>query len=288
MNNSQQRGATGRSQVRRAELIAIGRKLFADTSYDALSMDDIAKHAGVAKGLIYYYFKSKRGYYLAIVEDSVAELVARAAGESELPNAQRVRSTIDGYLYYAEHHQAAYRTIVTGGVGSDSEVLAIRDAVREELIATIAEGAYGRREIPPVARLALVGWLAGVEGSTLDWIGPADAAVRAPAAAAVRGADEAPDQTRGQDPAQIPPQIPAQVPAQLQVLPQIPAQVPSQAREGRGPGAPGDPGHPDRAAVGALLVRTLRATLTVIEEFVPECPAPPVPEEDLQPVTGSP
>lgn len=145
MNNSQQRGTTERSQVRRAELIATGRKLFADTSYDALSMDDIAKHAGVAKGLIYYYFKSKRGYYLAIVEDSVAELVARAGGDTDLPNAERVRRTIDGYLHYAEHHHAAYRTIVTGGVGSDAEVLAIRDAVRRELVATIAEGAYGHR-----------------------------------------------------------------------------------------------------------------------------------------------
>ncbi|WP_407840115.1 TetR/AcrR family transcriptional regulator [Streptomyces sp. DSM 116496] len=254
MNNSQQRGTTGRSQVRRAELIAIGRKLFADTSYDALSMDDIAKHAGVAKGLIYYYFKSKRGYYLAIVEDSVAELVARAAGESELPNAQRVRTTIDGYLYYAEHNQAAYRTIVTGGVGSDSEVLAIRDAVREELIATIAEGAYGRREIPPIARLALVGWLAGVEGSTLDWIGPADA--------------------------------PAQVPAQAQA--DAAADAPGHPGHPGRPDHSGRPDHPDRAEFGALLVRTLRATLTVIEEFVPEYPAPPVPEEDLVPVTGSP
>ncbi|MFJ3965862.1 TetR/AcrR family transcriptional regulator [Streptomyces sp. NPDC090036] len=175
MNNSQQRGVTVRSQVRKAELIATGRKLFADTSYDALSMDDIAKHAGVAKGLIYYYFTSKRGYYLAIVEDSVAELVARAGGDTDLPNAERVRRTIDGYLYYAEHHRAAYRTIVTGGVGSDAEVLAIRDAVREELVATIAEGAYGRRALPPLARLALVGWLSGVEGATLDWIGALDA-----------------------------------------------------------------------------------------------------------------
>ncbi|AWZ05701.1 TetR/AcrR family transcriptional regulator [Streptomyces sp. ICC1] len=223
MNNSQQRGTSGRSQVRRAELMAIGRKLFADTSYDALSMDDIAKHAGVAKGLIYYYFKSKRGYYLAIVEDSVAELVARAAAEDRVPAAERVRTTIDGYLYYAEHHQAAYRTIVTGGVGSDSEVLAIRDAVREELVATIAEGAYGHRSVPPLARLALVGWLSGVEGSTLEWIGTPEAA-----------------------------------------------------------------GRPGRAEVGALLVRTLRATLTVIEEFVPGCPAPPVPEGDPVPVTGSP
>ncbi|MBD0744227.1 TetR/AcrR family transcriptional regulator [Streptomyces sp. CBMA152] len=171
MNNSQQRGATERSQVRRSELIATGRKLFADTSYDALSMDDIAKHAGVAKGLIYYYFKSKRGYYLAIVEDSVADLVARAASDTELPRADRVRRTMEGYLLYAEHHQAAYRTIVTGGVGFDTEVQAIRDAVRAELIATIAEGAYGRRDIPVVARLALLGWMGCVESVTLEWLG---------------------------------------------------------------------------------------------------------------------
>ncbi|MEV7583354.1 TetR/AcrR family transcriptional regulator [Streptomyces erythrochromogenes] len=229
MNNSQQRGTTRRSQVRRAELIAIGRKLFADTSYDALCMDDIAQHAGVAKGLIYYYFTSKRGYYLAIVEDSVADLVARAAGGTDLPNAERVRRTVDGYLHYAEHHRAAYRTIVTGGVGCDAEVLAIRDAVREELVATIAEGAYGHRSLPPIARLALVGWLSAVEGTTLEWIG--------------------------------------------------------------GPSAPDRPG---RARLGALLVRQLHATLAVIEEFAPECPAPPPGEEpfrtadDLAPVTGSP
>ncbi|MFI5803885.1 TetR/AcrR family transcriptional regulator [Streptomyces sp. NPDC051561] len=171
MNKSQQRGATGKSQARRAELIATGRKLFADTSYDALSMDDIAQHAGVAKGLIYYYFTNKRGYYLAIVEESVADLVARAGSHPELPRAQRVRSTVDGYLRYAQHHQAAYRTIVTGGVGFDVQVQSIRDAVREQLLTTLAEGAYGSANIPPTARLALLGWMTGVEGITLDWVG---------------------------------------------------------------------------------------------------------------------
>ncbi|MEU7728883.1 TetR/AcrR family transcriptional regulator [Streptomyces sp. NPDC040724] len=234
LNHGQQRGTIERSQVRRAELIATGRKLFADTSYDALSVDDIAKQAGVAKGLIYYYFTSKRGYYLAIVEDSVAELVARVGGDADLPGAERVRRTIDGYLHYAEHHRAAYRTIVTGGVGSDAEVLAIRDAVREELVAAIAEGAYGHRGLPPVARLALVGWLSSVEGITLEWIGGLG-----------------------------------------------------------GPGGTEVAGRPDRAELGAMLVRQLRATLMVIEEFVPECPAPPATEgpfgqcDDLAPVTGS-
>ncbi|WP_245238611.1 TetR/AcrR family transcriptional regulator [Streptomyces sp. MZ04] len=157
--------------ARRAELITIGRKLFADTSYDALSMDDIAKQAGVAKGLIYYYFKSKRGYYLAIIEDSVADLVERAGRHDDLPPVERVQRTVDGYLRYAEHHQAAYRTIISGGVGFDAEVHAIRDGVREALIGTIAEGAYGRGDIPRLARTALLGWLCSVEGVTLDWIG---------------------------------------------------------------------------------------------------------------------
>lgn len=179
MNNSQQRGTevargprgTDRSLARRAELIATGRKLFANTSYDALSMDDIARHAGVAKGLIYYYFKNKRGYYLAIVRESVEELVVRASSTADLPRAERVHRTIDGYLRYAQHNQAAYRTIVTGGVGFDAEVHAVRDAVREQLLAAIAEGAYGHPELPVIARTALVGWLSCVEGVTLDWLG---------------------------------------------------------------------------------------------------------------------
>jgi AcrR family transcriptional regulator len=190
LNHSQQRGVdrprargTDRSLARRAELIAIGRKLFADTSYDALSMDDIARQAHVAKGLIYYYFKSKRGYYLAIVEDSVADLISRAADGRELPPAERVHRTIDGYLRYAEHNQAAYRTIISGGVGFDTEVQAIREGVREVIVETIAEGAWGsprsseagsgggRREIAPLPRIALLGWLCSVEGATLDWIG---------------------------------------------------------------------------------------------------------------------
>ncbi|GAA3862639.1 TetR/AcrR family transcriptional regulator [Streptomyces lacrimifluminis] len=161
---------TDRSLARRAELIAIGRKLFADRSYDALSMDDIARQAQVAKGLIYYYFQSKRGYYLAIVEDSVADLVTFASSGHAHAPVNRVHRTMDAYLRFAEHNQAAYRTIVSGGVGFDAEVQAIRDGVREVIVATIAEGAYGRQDIGPLARMGLFGWVCSVEGATLDWI----------------------------------------------------------------------------------------------------------------------
>ncbi|MFR9796645.1 TetR/AcrR family transcriptional regulator [Streptomyces sp. MS06] len=178
MNLSPQHGAaarprarsTERSLARRAELLAIGRRLFADTSYDALSMDDIARQARVAKGLIYYYFRSKRGYYLAIVQDSVADLVTLAASGLELPAVDRVHRTVDSYLRYAEHNQAAYRTIVSGGVGFDAEVHAIRDSVREAIVATVAEGAYGRPDVAPLVRMGLLAWVCSVEGAALDWI----------------------------------------------------------------------------------------------------------------------
>ncbi|CAL9658669.1 hypothetical protein SUDANB1_06886 [Streptomyces sp. enrichment culture] len=156
--------------ARRAELIAIGRRLFADTSYDALSMDDIARQAHVAKGLIYYYFQSKRGYYLAIIQDSVTELLTLAASGVDLPPVDRVQRTIDSYLRYAEHNQAAYRTIVSGGVGFDTEVHAIRDGVREAVVTTIAEGAYGRADGTALARMGLLSWVCSVEGATLEWI----------------------------------------------------------------------------------------------------------------------
>ncbi|WP_078849936.1 TetR/AcrR family transcriptional regulator [Streptomyces sp. NRRL F-5126] len=171
MNGSQQSAPSARSQLRRSELISTGRKMFANTSYDALSMDDIASHAGVAKGLIYYYFKNKRGYYLAIVEDSVRELVTLAASDPELPRATRVQRTVEAYLRFAQENGAAYRTIINGGVGFDTQVQAIRDVVRDGLVLTLAEGAYGTQDIPAIARLALLGWLSSVEWLTLEWLG---------------------------------------------------------------------------------------------------------------------
>ncbi len=90
------------------------------------------------------------------MQDSVADLVSFAASGVELSPVDRVQRTIDGYLRYAEHNQAAFRTIVSGGVGFDTEVHAVRDGVRAAIVATIAEGAYGRGDIPALPRMGLL------------------------------------------------------------------------------------------------------------------------------------
>ncbi|MEV7018634.1 TetR family transcriptional regulator [Streptomyces sp. NPDC093991] len=91
--------------------MAVGRRLFADRPCDAPSMDDIARRARVAEGLIPCCFHSERGCCPAITEDSAAGPVAPAASGDELPPVERVRRTVDSCLRYAEHHRAARRAI---------------------------------------------------------------------------------------------------------------------------------------------------------------------------------
>ena len=70
-------GARARFSVdeRRAQLLELGLRLFGDRSYDDVSIDDIAREAGVSKGLLYHYFGSKRVFYAACVEHAAASLL---------------------------------------------------------------------------------------------------------------------------------------------------------------------------------------------------------------------
>lgn len=160
----------GSAVMRREELLAVGLRLFSDRPYDELVLDDIASEAGVAKGLIYYYFGSKRGLYVAIVQAAAAELRERLDPDPALPPAGRLSRSLDAYLRYVEERSAGYRTLLGGGIGSDPEVLAIRDEQRAFVVELMLEGLDLPGDPPPALRTALEGWLSFVEGVSLDWL----------------------------------------------------------------------------------------------------------------------
>src|SRR5580765_6635428 len=62
---------------RRAQLVALGVELFAARSYDEVSIDELARAAGISKGLLYHYFPTKRDFYVATVEEGATQLLAR-------------------------------------------------------------------------------------------------------------------------------------------------------------------------------------------------------------------
>ena len=74
-------------EVREREMVAAARRLFAEGGYDAVSMEEIAAAAGVTKPLVYAYFESKEGLFLACVDDATEELMRELEAETpaELP-----------------------------------------------------------------------------------------------------------------------------------------------------------------------------------------------------------
>jgi len=168
--NASQDTAAAPVADRRAELLAIGRQLFAKHAYDELSIDDVAAAAGVAKGLLYYYFRSKRGFYLATIRAEADELLELAQPDPALPPAERLRRTLDCYLAFVDEASERFRALYLAGLGSDPEIRAIRDRDRAEFLRLIAEGVAHQAEPSPTLRTALEGWLSFVEGVSLDWL----------------------------------------------------------------------------------------------------------------------
>lgn len=62
------------TELRRSEILAAATKVFGNKGFDATLMDEIARAAGLAKGTLYLYFKSKDQIYQAVVRQSLDEL----------------------------------------------------------------------------------------------------------------------------------------------------------------------------------------------------------------------
>ncbi len=59
-------------QERRQAILAAARQLFAQSGFDAVGMAGVAGQAGLAKGTLYLYFKTKEEMFLALLEEEFA------------------------------------------------------------------------------------------------------------------------------------------------------------------------------------------------------------------------
>jgi AcrR family transcriptional regulator len=138
-------------------------------SYQELSLEEVAEAAGISRPLVYRYFPTKRAFYvetLRLAAGQLLEQVERAAvGEPD----QALRAGLSTYLGYVEEHARAYRTILRGDLGGDPDVIAIVDGVRQAIYRRVLW--FVRREdpLPPLLRLAVLGWIGFVETVSLDW-----------------------------------------------------------------------------------------------------------------------
>ncbi|HYB99799.1 MAG TPA: TetR/AcrR family transcriptional regulator [Candidatus Limnocylindrales bacterium] len=63
------------SSARRAQLVDIGRKVFAQRGYEAASVEEIAERAKISKPIVYEHFGGKEGLYAVVVDREIEHIV---------------------------------------------------------------------------------------------------------------------------------------------------------------------------------------------------------------------
>lgn len=165
---------------RRRQLVDLGVDRFGGRPYDDVSIDDIAKAAGISKGLLYHYFPTKRAFYAACVAEAAERVLAACTQfEGAATPLERLDRGIAAYLAYVQEHGRAYANLMRSGVGVDREIAAIVDETRARFVEQLLEGMGEAVVLTPLMKIALRGWVGLVESATLAWVEDGDGRVPA-------------------------------------------------------------------------------------------------------------
>ena len=100
--------------VRERQLLALAEELFAERGYDAASMDELARRAGVSKPVVYDVVGSKEELFERCFEragDELATAMAEAATAHEGDMASVLRASALAFLDFVAHHQRAWAVL---------------------------------------------------------------------------------------------------------------------------------------------------------------------------------
>jgi AcrR family transcriptional regulator len=168
------RGAPRRTRLgldaRREQLLRIGAELFSERAYDDVWIDEIAAAAGVSKGLLYHYFPSKRDFVSAVARAEIARIHELTEPDSDLPQEEQLRTSVDALLAYLEQHPAAFIAFHRGAFGADPDLRSIDEEGHVHQVNRILVAITDGREPPELLRLAIRGWTGFVEATILNWL----------------------------------------------------------------------------------------------------------------------
>ena len=134
------------SERTRSELLAVATEVFAEQGYSGARVDEIAERTRTTKRMIYYYFESKEGLYLAVLEQ--AYLGIRAAERSiDVDHTDPIKAVRRlAELTYDHHitHQAFIRIVAIENIHRGEFIRRI-DALRVRQMRNGNEGQSGCR-----------------------------------------------------------------------------------------------------------------------------------------------
>ncbi len=124
------RTRTNDPQRTQADILAVARREFAEKGLAGARVDLIAEATRTSKRMIYYYFASKEGLYLAVLEDSYRRM-REIEGQLQLANLdplQALRELVAFTVDYQLSHPDFIRLVMTENIHR-AEYLAKSDAI---------------------------------------------------------------------------------------------------------------------------------------------------------------
>jgi AcrR family transcriptional regulator len=161
--------------TRREQLLRAGVELLSVRTPDEISVDDVARSAGISRGLLYHYFEDRDAFVVAVLEQASDELREALRGDRRLGGRESVEVAIDAFIDFAEAHAAGFRAVLTGGAVNRRVAALIEDTRERDLDAFVAGVATttgdpeaARRS--KVLRAALHAHMHFMEGAVVRWL----------------------------------------------------------------------------------------------------------------------
>jgi AcrR family transcriptional regulator len=152
---------------RRAQLVEIGLELLPTTPVQDLTIDEVARRAGISRSLLFHYFASKREYYAAVIEAAAALLRDHVVPRPGTPLAGQLPGMLDRFVTWVETYRDSYVAFVRGAHAGDAWVADVYEDTRERLV-EVALAAVpltdGTRQ-----RQLVRSWFAFTEDLVLQW-----------------------------------------------------------------------------------------------------------------------
>jgi len=151
---------------RRAQLVDVGRKLFAQKGLDGTSVEEIASKAGVSKPVVYEHFGGKEGLYAVVVDREMQRLLDGVTGALTGGHPRELlEQAAMALLDYIETDNDGFRILIRdSGVGSSTGTFAslindIASQVESQLALEFKSRGFDTK-LAPLYSQALVGMVA--------------------------------------------------------------------------------------------------------------------------------
>jgi AcrR family transcriptional regulator len=164
------------TEERREQLLSVGARLFSESPYDEVRIEQVAEIAGVSRGLLYHYFPTKRDFFAAVVERESERMLRLTAAVPGTPVREQLSAGLDTFLAYVEAHAHGFRAFHRADAAGDQAVRkvyqrALAAQERQILAALDADpDVPGGIEDRPELRIAVRGWLAFTTAVCLEWL----------------------------------------------------------------------------------------------------------------------